>query len=523
MTTDNLIAGIQSAEGTAILQSVNPANQVALPEQFTVATTAEINRAAEAADEAWKIYKNTSGIKKAHFLNAIATEIETLGDVLIHRVMAETGLPEARIKGEIGRTCNQLRLFAQLVTEGSWVDAVIDEAMPGRQPLPRVDIRKMSVALGPVAIFTASNFPLAFSTAGGDTASALAAGCPVIIKAHPAHLGTNAMIAQAINQAAEKHRIPAGVFSSLQGGIETGQQLVKHPLIKAVGFTGSYQGGRALMDLANSRPKPIPVYAEMGSNNPIFILQEKLATDYKDLAEKMASSINLGVGQFCTNPGILVLQNSDTTSSFLQALQQAFNRYPAAPMLNEGVFKNYIANKRACIDTDGVKLLFEHKNQNGSWKGTPAIAEVSATQFLSNNTLQQEVFGPFTLVVSCEDDAEFIAVANTLHGQLTATLMGTSKDLAKAESLIEILTQKAGRVIFNGLPTGVEVCLAMHHGGPFPSTSSPLFTSVGTDAIKRFVRPICYQNMPEELLPAALKTGNPLNIWRTVNGQKTKT
>ena len=522
MITDNIIAGVQGATGTTSLQSVNPATQKPLPEKFTVATIADVDAAASAAYEAWKVYKRTTGHIRASFLRTIADEIEALGDILVHRAMAESGLPENRIKGERGRTCNQLRLFASLVEEGSWVDAIIDEAIPSRQPLPRPDIRKMSIALGPVAVFTASNFPLAFSTAGGDTASALAAGCPVIVKAHPSHLGTNALVAQAITTAAKKCQLPEGVFSSLQGGVETGQQLVKHPLIKAVGFTGSYKGGKALFDIANRRPEPIPVYAEMGSNNPIFILPEKLATDYQTLADTIAASVNLGAGQFCTNPGILVLQQSEASALFLQALQASFAHLQPATMLNEGIFNNYNKGKTACINTTGVSLLYAQANENGDWKGVPAIGLTSAALFLQNKHLQEEVFGPFTLVVSCENEAEFMQVAQSINGQLSTTIMGTQEELVAEEALVEVLSQKAGRIIFNGVPTGVEVCPAMHHGGPFPSTSNPLFTSVGTDAIKRFARPVSFQNMPDQLLPLALKVDNPLNIWRTVNGQKTK-
>lgn len=522
MITDNLIAGIPSAEGAEALQTVNPATQASLPEHFSIATDKEINAAATAAYEAWKVYKRTSGIEKARLLRTIAHEIEQLGDTLVHRVMSESGLPEGRVKGERGRTCNQLRLFADLVEEGSWVDATIDEAMPERQPLARADIRKMLVALGPVVVFTASNFPLAFSTAGGDTASALAAGCPVIVKAHPSHLGTNALIAQAISSAIEKCNLPKGIFSSLQGGIETGQLLVQHPLVKAVGFTGSYRGGKALSDLANSRPEPIPVYAEMGSNNPIFILQEKLKSDYEAIANTIANSVNLGAGQFCTNPGILVLQKSEATTAFLEALKSAFNGLQAATMLNEGIFNAFEKGKKACINAKGVELQLEGDKESGVWKGIPAFATVSARDFIENKHLQEEIFGPFTLAVIADSDQEISEVASHLQGQLTATIMGNEEELNQAEGLVDILSQKAGRVIFNGVPTGVEVCPAMHHGGPFPATSNSIFTSVGTDAIKRFARPVAFQNMPEALLPTELKTGNPLNIWRTVNGEKSR-
>ena len=505
-----------------VLESINPATKETLAVTYPIATVKEIEAAAKAAFEAWKIYKNTPGKLKAVFLRTIAEEIEALGDQLVKTATTETGLPEGRIKGERGRTCNQLRLFADLIEEGSWVNAVIDEALPDRQPLPRVDLRKMSVAIGPVAVFTASNFPLAFSTAGGDTASAFAAGCPVIVKAHPSHLGTNDLVAKAITKAAQKCQLPKGVFASLQGGIETGQQLVKHPLIKAVGFTGSFRGGKAIFDLANSRPEPIPVYSEMGSNNPIFILQEKLKSDYSEIAKTIANSVNLGVGQFCTNPGILIVEKSETTNAFLEDLKLSFSDIQPATMLNEGIFNAYNSGKNYCINAQGVSLLFEGNSGNDDWKGTPAVATVPAKHFLANESLQEEVFGPFTIVVICEDELEIMEVAKNLQGQLTATVMATIEELENASDLLDMLTQKAGRVIFNGVPTGVEVCPAMHHGGPFPSTSNSMFTSVGTDAIQRFARPVALQNMPDPLLPNELKRSNPLNIWRTVNGERIK-
>ena len=513
---------LTTKESVVVLTSVNPATQKTLTGSFPVATSAEIETAVKLAHEAWKFYKHTTGKEKAIFLRCIANEIEILGNSLVQRAIAESGLPEGRIKGEIGRTCNQLRLFSDLVEEGSWVNAVLDEALPNRQPMSRVDIRKMSISIGVVAVFTASNFPLAFSTAGGDTASALAAGCPVIVKGHPSHLGTNELVTKAITRAVKKCNLPKGVFSSLTGEIETGRQLVWHPLVKAVGFTGSFKGGKALYDLANSRPEPIPVYAEMGSTNPIFILQEKLKLDYAALAVTIADSVNLSAGQFCTNPGIIVLQKSEATSAFLENLKAAFSKFKSATMLNEGIYKAYNYGKKNCLTTTGVSVLYENKKGDAQWKAEPTVASVSASQYSENKNLQEEVFGPFTIVVICECEQEVLSVANNLPGQLTATVMSTNEELLDASDLIELLTQKAGRVIFNNVPTGVEVCYAMHHGGPYPSTSNSQYTSVGTDAIQRFVRPITFQNMPNILLPEALKQANPLNIWRTVNGKKMK-
>ncbi|MEL7122548.1 MAG: aldehyde dehydrogenase (NADP(+)) [Bacteroidota bacterium] len=522
MITNNLIAGLSSGKGNEVLKTINPDTRMELEASFKVAIADEVNEAVESASQAYLAFKKVSGPQKATLLRNIAEEIEKLGDVLVERAMTETGLPEGRIKGERGRTCNQLRLFADLVEEGSWVNATIDKALPNRQPNPRVDIRKISVAIGPVAVFTASNFPLAFSTAGGDTASALAAGCPVVVKAHPSHLGTNALVAEAISKAVDKSNLPKGIFSALNGGIETGQQLVQHPLIKAVGFTGSLKGGKALFDLANSRSEPIPVYAEMGSNNPIFILPDKLKAAATDLAQSIASSVNLGAGQFCTNPGILVLQKSEASETFLAELTKAFAVHKPQTMLNQNIYKAYEQNKKSCVKAEGVDLLYEASTKAEEWLGQSALASVSANDFLNHSKLQTEVFGPFTLAVICEDEEEYLQVAKQLHGQLTATIMGTIDELKEARTLIDILTQKAGRIIFNGVPTGVEVSPAMHHGGPYPATTSPLFTSVGTDAIQRFVRPICYQNAPLEIFPPELQPSNPLQIWRTVNGKITK-
>lgn len=509
-------------DNIGVLKAMNPTTQTLISGEFAVTSSEEIDGTVEAAHEAWKVYKNISGKSKANFLRTIASEIESLGDTLVERAMAESGLPEGRIKGERGRTCNQLRLFATLLDEGSWVNAVIDEAMPGREPMPRVDLRKMSIALGPVAVFTASNFPLAFSTAGGDTASALASGCPVIVKGHPSHLGTNNLVAGAISTAAKKCKLPSGVFSTINGGIEVGQELVTHHLIKAVGFTGSFRGGKAIFDLSNKRTEPIPVYAEMGSNNPIFILQDKIKLESAKLASTIANSVNMGAGQFCTNPGILVMQKSQLTTDFLELLKTEFSKLQPSTMLNEGIYKSYESGKEHCMTSSGVTVLFNSKNDGDEWKGEPGVAVVSASNFLANRSLQEEVFGPFSLAVISDTEEEMLAVATQLQGQLTATVMATDEEVINSSELMEILTQKAGRVIFNGVPTGVEVCYAMHHGGPFPSSSNSLYTSVGTDAIQRFVRPVAFQNMPDALLPEALKHDNPLGIWRTVNGEKIK-
>ncbi|MCQ0112195.1 aldehyde dehydrogenase (NADP(+)) [Zhouia amylolytica] len=523
MITDNLIAGNPSGIGAETIKAVDPAKRTQTSELFKCATEDELNTAVQEAYNAWLTYKNLSGSKKAQFLRTIADEIEALGDTLVQRVMIESGLPEGRVVGERGRTCGQLRLFAELLEEGSWVEARIDEAMPDRTPLPRVDIRKMLQSTGPVAVFAASNFPLAFSTAGGDTASALAAGSPVIVKAHSSHLGTNALVAEAITKAVKKCRLPGGVFSSVQGsGRTVGKKLVQHPLIKAVGFTGSYTGGMALVKAANERKEPIPVYAEMGSINPVFVLNQKIKTEGKAIAAQIAGSVNLGAGQFCTNPGLTIVEKGEGLKEFMEALTEEFAKLDAATMLNETIHSAYVNGKKECVDQAEVSLLFDAESNDDSWKGRPGIAQVSAKDFIKNNTLHQEVFGPFTLLVVCENKEELNEVTRALEGQLTGSILGTEDDLNNNPTLIENLSQRVGRLIFNGVPTGVEVCHAMHHGGPFPSTSNGMYTSVGTDAIKRFVRPLSFQNAPQSILPDALKDGNPLNIWRKVNGLTTK-
>ena len=520
INTSNRIGWSSSAEGPNKIEAVDPIKQNVLPGQFAVATSEETDLAVEKAYQAWRIYRNVSGAKKAAFLRSIAEEIENLGDELVQRVMQESGLPEGRVKGERGRTCNQLRLFASVVEEGSWVEAIVDPAIPEREPIPRADIRKMLRSLGPVVVFTASNFPLAFSTAGGDTASALAAGCPVIVKAHPSHLGTNALIAEAILKAVQKNDLPDGLFSSLQdSSYAVGTQLVKHPKVKAVAFTGSLRGGMAIYKMAQERNEPIPVFAEMGSINPVFIHSNTINGNEIAVAQQIAGSVNLGAGQFCTNPGLLIVKENDALPTFIQSLQSAFDAQVPANMLNEGIYKNYVDKKAKSLAHKGVKLEFNKQDEGKEWKGLPTLASTTATTFLENPNLHEEVFGPYSLLVKCKDDAEMIAVANHLEGQLSASILGSADDLEDWQLLIQALEEKVGRLLFNGMPTGVEVGYAMQHGGPFPASTDSRFTSVGTDAIKRFARPVCFQNCPDALLPDALKADNPLGILRTVNGE----
>lgn len=484
----------------------------------------ELNQIISKAEAAFKIYSHISGKDKASFLKAIATEIEGLGAELIQITMAETNLPEARLLGERGRTCGQLRMFAELLEEGSWVEARIDNALPDRQPLPRVDIRKMLQPIGPVAVFAASNFPFAFSTAGGDTASALAAGCPVVMKGHSGHIKTSELVSLAIAKAAKNTGMPEGVFSLVLGpGASVGKALVEHPAIKAVGFTGSFGGGMALFHLANARKEPIPVFSEMGSINPIVLMPEKLQNEAEAVAKMYAGSITQGVGQFCTNPGLILGVESENLNHFIKILSEEIEKIAPASMLNTGIYNNYVkmreqAINQQLVDTEAVSQI----PISGDIQGVPTITSVSGDVFLQNTTLHQEVFGPYSLVVKCKNLAQVEEIISHLEGQLTATLMATEVELLENKGIVDSLRQKVGRLLFNGVPTGVEVSPAMQHGGPFPASTDSRFTSVGPDSIKRFVRPASYQSFPDSLLPDELKKDNPLNIWRLVDGNMTK-
>ncbi|MDB5197062.1 MAG: aldehyde dehydrogenase, partial [Flaviaesturariibacter sp.] len=420
------------------------------------------------------------------------------------------------------RTLFQLTSYAQACEEGAWLDIRIDTADPARNP-PKPDLRKMLVPLGPVVVFGASNFPFAYSTAGGDTACALAAGCPVVLKAHPAHAETSEMVAGAVQAAAKECGLPGSVFIHIHGaGFEVGKALVLHPLTAAVGFTGSLEGGRALFDLANSRAKPIPVFAEMGSVNPVFLLPQKLAKDGEQVAAQYAVSITQSVGQFCTNPGVLVGIESDALDSFKKALGFKIAAVPPAEMLHPGIAKAFQHKRAGVLEVDGVRIVGTLSCPVGRLESIPTLAEVSADLFLQNHLLQEEVFGPFSLLVRCKDAAQMLAVAKAMDGQLTCSLIATEEDAAASLELIETLRARCGRIIFNGVPTGVEVALAMHHGGPYPATTDSRFTAVGADGIKRFARPVCYQNFPDALLPQELQAANPLGLWRTVNGELVK-
>jgi NADP-dependent aldehyde dehydrogenase len=517
----NFIGNERSGQGTATFHAINPATGAEMSPAFHDATPQEIHEAIFKVEEAFLAYSKKSGQERALFLEAIADEIIALGDDLIKRCCEETGLMEARLTGERKRTVNQLKLFANLLREGSWVDARIDTADPNRQPAPKPDIRSMQKALGPVGIFGASNFPLAFSVAGGDTASALAAGCPVVVKAHPAHPGTCEMIARAILNAVAKTKMPNGTFSMVHGtSTEVGMAIVNHPLIKAIGFTGSFRGGKAIFDAATRRPAPIPVYAEMGSTNPVFILPDALRDKKEEIAKGLTASATLGVGQFCTKPGLVFFEKSEDAAQFQKLTAANFQEVAAATMLSPRIHEAFKNGIEKLSKQNGVALLATGKTEEEGFRGVGYLFQTNARNFLANANLEEEIFGPSTLTVTASNMAEIIEIAQKLKGHLTATLWATEDDLNEYADLIAILERKAGRLIINGFPTGVEVCHAMIHGGPFPATTDSRSSSVGALAITRFTRPVCYQNFPEALLPEELKNENPLGIWRLVNGER---
>ncbi len=483
---------------------------------------ADVDAAMRAADAAFVEYRQTTGEARATFLERIADEIVALGDALIERAHLETGLPAARLTGERARTVGQLRLFAQVVREGSWVDARIDTAIPDRQPVPKPDLRRMLIPIGPVVVFGSSNFPLAFSVAGGDTASALSTGNPVVVKAHSGHPGTSELVATAVGRAVEACGLPDGVFSMLHGaGQVIGTALVRHPLARAAGFTGSRTAGRALFDAAASRPDPIPVFAEMSSVNPVFILPEAMRERTGPLAEGLTNSVTMGVGQFCTKPGLVFGLAGRTLDAFQGALAATLAAVAPATMLHAGIAESYHAGLGRASGVGGVAVVARSAAVPEATRthGEAVLARTDAATFAARPELADEVFGPFALLIGGSSMAELEDAARNLDGQLTATIHGTPADLASARALVQILERKAGRLIVNGFPTGVEVCPSMHHGGPYPATTDVRFTSVGTAALLRFVRPICYQNFPPELLPDALQDGNPLGIRRLTNGQ----
>ncbi len=489
---------------------------------FDDTSLAQIDQYMNDAWDAFHVYRKKSLKERAALMRAIAVELEACGDALIQTAMKETNLPEARLRNERGRTILQLNQYATACEQGEWIEARIDTVIPDKNP-PKPDIRKMLVPLGPVVVFGASNFPFAYSTAGGDTACALAAGCPVIVKAHPAHAHTSQIVADAIHTAVAKLNLPQAVFTHVHGkAFEVGHALVTHAYTKAVGFTGSYNGGKQLFDWANQRREPIPVFAEMGSINPVFLLPEKLKSSATEIATMYAGSITLGVGQFCTNPGLIIGIEGEDLKTFTHDLGKAIQKVQPGVMLHQGIVNAYKEKKSTALLQGEVHLVAESETEVKENEGLPTIATASAEAFLNNPVLQQEVFGPYSLIIRCKNKEEMLAVAQHLEGQLTATLMATNEDALQNEDLVEAVKNSCGRFILNSVPTGVEVCLSMHHGGPFPATTDSRFTSVGADGIKRFARPIAFQNWSNELLPEELKNENSLQIWRTVNNELTK-
>ncbi len=490
--------------------------------KYKDASAEEIENVMQQAWKAFYVYRKCSLKQRANFMRAIATALEETGDELIKVAGEETNLPEARLRSERTRTMFQLTSYADACEKGDWLDASIDTAVTDKNP-PKPDIRKMLVPLGPVVIFGAANFPFAYSTAGGDTATALAAGCPVIVKAHPAHAQTSELVAAAILKAAEKCAMPAGIFSHVHGAsFEVGKALIEHHYTKGVGFTGSLSGGKQLFDWANQRKMPIPVFAEMSSVNPVFLLPEKMKTEAVAVAKMYAASITLGVGQFCTNPGLIIGLEGKELNTFMETLGNEIKKVTPGTMLHVGIFKNYRKKKDEALKQQGVELMAVSDEKPQLNQGSPTIASTTGKTFLENPLLHQEVFGPYSLVIRCKDMKEMLEVANKLEGQLTATLMATETDMSIHEKIVDAVVNICGRFILNSVPTGVEVCKSMQHGGPYPASTDSRFGAVGADAIKRFARPVAFQNWSNNLLPEELKNENTLKIWRTVNGELTK-
>ncbi|GHF19912.1 2,5-dioxovalerate dehydrogenase [Amycolatopsis deserti] len=519
MLTGEMFVGAARVSGSGKeVRSRDPRTGEELEPGYRYGGAAEVARAASLAEEAFDVYRATDSETRAAFLERIADEIGALAEPIVERAVLETGLPQARLTGEVGRTTGQLRLFAATLREGSWHGARIDPAQPDRTPLPRADIRQRRVPLGPVAVFGASNFPLAFSVAGGDTASALAAGCPVVVKAHDAHLGTSELVASAVRAAVVACGLPEGVFSLLVGdGPELGTRLVTDPRIQAAGFTGSRRAGLALASAAASRPQPIPVYAEMSSVNPVVLLPDALASRGADLGAAFVASLTLGAGQFCTNPGLVLAVEGPGLDEFLFAAAEAVRADQGGTMLTLGIAGAYASGQDRLAGRPGVTELARGEAGSAAACGGAALLTVDGSRFTAE--LQEEVFGATSLVVRCADQAELLGVVRALEGQLTATVHASEADEPLAAALLPVLERKAGRILFNGWPTGVEVGHAMVHGGPFPATSDSRTTSVGSLAIERFLRPVAYQDVPAALLPPVLRDGNPEGVWRRIDGE----
>jgi NADP-dependent aldehyde dehydrogenase len=500
--TGEMLIGARAVRTTRTFKALVPETGEAIEPAFSCAAPEDVAEACRLADAAFDTFRGTDPEVRAAFLEAIGDEIAVIGDALVERAMAESALPKPRLEGERARTIAQLRLFAAHIRKRDWLNIEVDLALPDRKPLPRPDLRRQNIALGPVAVFGSSNFPLAFSVAGGDTAAALAAGCPVVVKAHAAHPGTSELVGRAIRKAAVATGMPEGVFSLLfDDRFEVGQALVQNPAIQAVGFTGSRRGGLALVKLAQARQQPIPVYAEMSSVNPVFLLPASLAARQEALATGFVDSLTLGVGQFCTNPGLLLGVRGPALDAFTAAAGEALRARPAGVMLSAGIAKAYDEAVARLATHPRVERVAEGTAPNAPGRAQPMLFRVTASAVMADTALTDEVFGPCGVIIDCADADEMVALARTFEGQLTATLQYEEADLDLARRLLPVLERMAGRILVNGWPTGVEVCDAMVHGGPYPATSDARTTSVGTLAIERFLRPVCYQSMPPSLLP----------------------
>ncbi len=523
-TGKSFIGFRDTAQGQTTFRASNPASGKPLDPEFHAATPEEVDLAARLAAEAFVSYGRCSGAQKAAFLARIADHIEAVADPLVECAHQETALPKPRLQSETARTSNQLRLFAKVVQEGSWVQARIDRADPDRKPLPKPDIRSMLVPLGPVVVFSASNFPLAFSVAGGDTASAFAAGNPVIVKAHSNHPGTSQIVGSAVRDAVRACGLHEGVFSLLFGaGTSVGVNLVKHPLIKAGGFTGSTAAGRSLMNLAAARPEPIPFYGELGSTNPVFVLPGAMRARATKIAEDLYGSFTLGAGQFCTKPGLVFFSETGPSNEFVGELKKRVSTAPQSALLTKGISSDYDRTLQQRRTKEDLTVLAEGSPRSDNpFAAQTALYQTEIASFLANPELSAEHFGPSTLLIRYSMKEQILEAARNLEGHLTATIHGSEEDLKEYAELVSILENKVGRIIFNGFPTGVEVCHAMVHGGPYPASTDGRTTSVGTQAIFRFARPVCFQNFPDASLPPELQKANPLGIWRMLDGQLTQ-
>ena len=518
--TGAILVGTEGRLGEHTFNAIDPATGARLAPAFQEARAEDVAVACELAAEAFGPFSELALTERASFLECAANEITALGNALIERAMAETGLPRVRLQGELLRTVGQLRFFAQIVREGAWIDATIDPAKPDRMPLPRPDLRRRHVAVGPVAVFGASNFPLAFSVAGGDSAAALAAGCPVVVKGHPAHPGTGELVARAVQAAVAKCGLPSGTFSYLPGTTQAlGAALVADPRIRAVGFTGSRAGGLALARVAAQRPEPIPVFAEMSSINPVVLFPAAARSRGAQLGQAYVASVTLGAGQFCTNPGVLLYLNGTDLEPFLEAARAAMGQCQAQTMLTSGIYANFSRGVERLSQHQGVQGVIRGQSVEGANRAQGGLFLVDAAQFMADETLRQEIFGPSSVMVRADSPEQLSSVVDGLEGQLTATILFDDEDAELVSALLPRLERKVGRIIGNAWPTGVEVCHAMVHGGPFPATTDERSTSVGSLAIQRFLRPVCYQNLPDGLLPAALRNENPLKLMRRVDGR----